>query len=184
MKPFPMDTNELAIVERLRKDVRSGFEKYLPSIVRCLQSLNEKEIWWRPNKASNAAGNIILHLCGNVRQWIVSGLGGAQDVRVREKEFSERGPVPRQMLITQLKTTVGQACEVIDRLTAEKLLQEYRIQGYRVSGLTAILHVYEHFAYHAGQITYLTKLTHGKDLRFTRLPNKKAAASQSRKQHP
>jgi len=179
-----MDTNEHALVKSLRKDVRSGFEKYLLSIVRCLQSLNEKEIWWRPNKASNAAGNVILHLCGNVRQWIVSGLGGAPDLRVREKEFSERGPVPRKMLITQLKASVGEACEVIDRLPAEKLLQEFKIQNYRVSGLTAILHVYEHFAYHAGQITYLTKLTRGKDLRLTRLPNKKTAASQSRKQHP
>jgi len=178
-----MDTSELALVEILRKDARSGFEKYLPRIVRCLQLLNEDEVWWRPNNASNAAGNIVLHLCGNLRQWIISGLGGAQDVRAREKEFSERHPIPRHMLIAQLKTTVGEACEIIDRVSSEMLLQEFRIQGYRVSGLVAILHVYEHFAYHAGQITYLTKLKHGKNLQFTRLPTKKAAA-QNRKQHP
>ena len=64
-----MDATELA--EMFRKDARSGFEKYLPRIVRCLQLLSEKELWWRPNTASNAAGNIVLHLCGNLRQWIL-----------------------------------------------------------------------------------------------------------------
>jgi hypothetical protein len=179
-----MDANELALVEMFRKDARSGFEKYLPNIIRCLQLLNEKEIWWRPNNASNAAGNIVLHLCGNVRQWIVSGLGGARDLRARDKEFSERGPIPRRILITQLKRTVGEACEIIDRLSAETLLQEYRIQGYRVAGLIALLHVYEHFAYHAGQISYLTKLKSGKNLGFTRLATEKSVRKRQKAVHP
>jgi len=169
-----MSANELALAKMFRKDARSGLEKYLPRIVGCLQLLSEKEIWWRPNNASNAAGNIVLHLSGNIRQWIISGLGGAVNARERDKEFSERGPIPRRMLIKQLKTTVEEACEIIDRIPAESLLQDFSIQGYRASGLEAIAHVYEHFAYHAGQITYLTKLKRGKDLRFTRLPAKKA----------
>lgn len=169
-----MNSDALALAETFRKDARSGIEKYLSRIVRCLQLLSEKEIWWRPNDASNAAGNIVLHLCGNIRQWIISGLGGEPDVREREKEFGERGPIPRRMLVAQLKTTVGEACEIIDGLQEETLLQQFRIQGYDVSGLIAVLRVYEHFAYHAGQIIYLTKLRCGKNLRFTRLPSKKA----------
>ena len=168
-----MNADALALAEICRKDARSGLEKYLPRIVRCLQLLSEKEIWWRPNNASNAAGNIVLHLCGNIRQWIISGLGGEPDVREREKEFGERGPISRRMLIAQLKTTVGEACEIIDGLQEEALLQQFRIQGYDVSGLIAVLRVYEHFAYHAGQIMYVTKLKCGKDLRFTHLPVKK-----------
>jgi uncharacterized damage-inducible protein DinB len=171
-----MGAKELALAKMFRKDARSGLEKYVPRIVRCLQLLSEKEIWWRPNDASNAAGNIVLHLCGNVRQWIISGLGGAANARERDKEFSERGPIPRRTLIKQLKTTVGEACEIIDRFPIESLLQNFSIQGYRASGLEAIAHVYEHFAYHAGQITYLTKLKRGKDLRFTRLPAPKTRA--------
>jgi hypothetical protein len=172
-----MTANELTLAEICKNDARSGIEKYLSRIVRCLQLLSEKEIWWRPNDASNAAGNIVLHLCGNIRQWIISGLGGEPDVREREKEFSERGPISRRALVTQLKTTVGEACEIIDGLPVETLLQQFRIQGYEASGLIAVLRVYEHFAYHTGQITYLTKLRCGKDLHFTRLPAEKPRRS-------
>src|SRR5262245_55973349 len=151
-------------------DGPSCFDKYLPRIVRCLQLLSEKEIWWRPNAASNAAGNIVLHLCGNIRQWIISGLGGAKDVRERDKEFAERGPIPRRLLIAQLKKTVQEAQKTIAALPADAFAREYVIQGYHVSGLVAASSVAEHFSYHAGQIIYLTKLKRGKDLRFTRLP--------------
>ncbi len=171
-----MEPDEHALAKIFCNDARSQFEKYTPRIVRCLQLLSEKEIWWRPNDASNAAGNIVLHLCGNVRQWITSALGGAPDFRERDKEFSERGPVPRQVLISQLRSTVKQACWTIDSLPSKTLSQEFEIQGFRVSGLVAIAHVYEHFAYHTGQIIYLTKLKRGKDLRFTRLPSSKRSA--------
>jgi len=179
-----MASQESALAQILRKDARAGLEKYLPEIVRCLQMLSEKEIWWRPNNASNAAGNIVLHLCGNVRQWIISGLGEKPFLRERDKEFSERGPVPRRTLIARLRKTVEEACEVIDRLPAEALVREYKIQGYRASGMVAVLHVYEHFAYHAGQIIFLTKLKHGKDLRFTRLPSEKSDARRKKSAHP
>jgi uncharacterized damage-inducible protein DinB len=169
-----MKNNKRDLAKMFRKDARKGLEKYLSQIVRCLQLLSEKEIWWRPNDASNAAGNIVLHLSGNLRQWIISGLGGAPDARERDKEFSERGPVPRRTLISQLRKTVEETCETIDRISAEKLSQDFPIQGYQVSGLVAISHVYEHFAYHAGQIAYLTKLKRGNDLRFTRLPAEKS----------
>jgi uncharacterized damage-inducible protein DinB len=179
-----MEANEVALAELFRKDARSYFDKYLPRIVRCLQLLSEKEIWWRPNSASNSAGNIVLHLCGNVRQWIISGLGGAPDVRQRDREFAERGPIPRRVLIAQLHKTIEKACRTIDRISAEALWHEFTIQGYRVSGLTAIAHVYEHFSHHAGQIIYLTKLKRGKDLRFTRLPATKPAPKRATARRP
>ena len=116
-----MASKESDLARIFRKDARAGLEKYLPEIVRCMQLLSEKEIWWRPNNASNAAGNIVLHLCGNIRQWIISGLGGQPFVRERNKEFSERGPIPRRTLIVRLRRTVEEACEVIDRLPAEAL---------------------------------------------------------------
>ena len=176
-----MEANELELARLFRKDARSYFDKYLPRVMRCLQLLSDKEIWWRPNSASNAAGNIVLHLCGNVRQWIISGLGGGPDMRDRDREFAERGPIPRRLLIAQLKKTVEEACETIDGLSAEALEREFVIQGYHVSGLAAISRVYEHFSYHAGQIIYLTKLKRGKDLRFTRLPTKTSFAKTPRR---
>src|SRR3984893_12120525 len=83
---------------------RSRFEeRYLPRIVGCLEQLSDEEIWWRPNAASNSVGNLVLHVCGNMRQWIISGLGGAADLRERDKEFAERGPIGREALLEELR---------------------------------------------------------------------------------
>jgi uncharacterized damage-inducible protein DinB len=148
-------------------------ECYLPRILACLRMHSEKEIWWRPNAASNIIGNLLLHLSGNVRQWIVSGLGGVADRRNRDLEFSERGPVPRRALIRLLDKTVGDACKVLRRLRSADLARHYRIQGFRVTGMVAVSHVIEHFGYHTGQIIFLTKMKRSKDLGFTRLPGEK-----------
>jgi Protein of unknown function (DUF1572) len=170
-----MNADEVELTEIFRKDVRSVLNKYLPRIVQCLELLSEEDIWWRPNAASNAAGNIVLHLCGNVRQWIISGLSRVRDVRERDKEFSERGPIPRHALIARLNDTVAEACQIIETVSAGTLLREFDIQGYHVTGLFAVLSVCEHFAYHSGQIIYLTKLKRGEDLHFTQLPSYKPA---------
>jgi len=135
--------------------------------------LPEKEIWWRPNAASNSAGNLVLHLSGNVRQWIVSGLGNAQDNRDRDREFAERGPTPRRALVEMIRKTVDEACSILGRLSEDSLLRIHSIQGFRVSGMYAVSHVVEHFAYHTGQIIFVTKMKLGKDLRFTHLPGEK-----------
>jgi uncharacterized damage-inducible protein DinB len=150
----------------------------LPLIVKSLQQLSEEEIWWRPNPPSNSAGNLVLHLCGNVRQWIVSHLGGAEFERKRDLEFSEKGPIPRNKLVAQLRRTVRDACRVLARLSDDSLAQKHTIQGLRVNGLEAVYHVVEHFSYHTGQIIYITKLKRAQDLRFTRLPVLKKQASQ------
>jgi uncharacterized damage-inducible protein DinB len=168
-----MKPDEVIFAETFRRDALSGLNKYLTRIVQCLQSLSEEEIWWRPNEVSNAAGNIVLHLCGNIRQWVLSGLGEARDLRERDKEFSERGPIPRQALIELLKNTIEDANRVIETAPVSMLSREFDIQGYHVTGATAVTSVYEHFAYHAGQVIYLTKLKRGEDLHFTRLPDYK-----------
>jgi len=150
---------------------------HLPRIARCLGMLSEKEIWWRANPSSNSIGNLLLHLEGNVRQWIISGLGGAPDQRQRDREFAERGPIPRSLLLARLRKTVTAACRVIGKLPPRDLERTYRIQGFRVSGLQALMHATEHFAHHSGQIILLTKLVRGKDLGFTHLPGQKAGTA-------
>jgi len=153
----------------------------LPRIIRCLKTMTEEQIWWRTHSTSNSAGNLVLHLAGNVRQWIISGLGERPDHRERDKEFAELGPIPRRALILQLEETVAEACRVLGKLSSRDLARHYRIQGYRVKGMEAVAHVTEHFAYHTGQIIYLTKLQLGVDLGFTRLPGEKAKPQRARK---
>jgi len=135
--------------------------------------LSEEEIWWRPNPASNSVGNLILHMAGNVRQWIISGPGGAPDRRDRDKEFAQRGPISSRALLAHLRKTVTEACHVLEELLPEALSRSYTIQGFQVTRVEAISHVVEHFAYHSGQIIFVTKLKRGKHLGFTRLRDEK-----------
>lgn len=144
-----------------------------PRIARCLKMLSEEEVWWRPHHTSNSVGNLVLHLEGNVRQWIIAGLGGKPYRRERDREFAELGPIPRAELLSRLENTVAEACRVLGTLSASHLATFYSIQGFRVTGLQAISHVTEHFAYHCGQIVFVTKLKWRKDLGFTRLPKEK-----------
>jgi uncharacterized damage-inducible protein DinB len=170
--------------EFLRLAEHSLRRHHLPRIERCLKELSEEQIWWRRNDASNSVGNLALHLAGNVRQWIVSGLGGAPDSRRRGEEFAERGPVPRDRLELVLRRAVGDACKVLRRLQAKDLMRSYQIQGLRVSGLNATLHVVEHFAFHTGQIVFVTKQLAGRDLAFTKLPGQPRPKSKRAKALP
>ena len=145
-------------------------EVHLPRIERCLALLTQDEIWWRPNYCSNSVGNLVLHLNGNVGQWIVSALGGAADRRIRNWEFEERGPISRRQLCSSLRKTVGQAVRVLRKLSSHDLRCPLTIQGFRVTGSQAVFHVVEHFSHHTGQIILLTKQQQGKDLGFTSLP--------------
>jgi uncharacterized damage-inducible protein DinB len=147
-------------------------QHHLPRILECLKMLSDGDIWWRPHSTSNSVGNLALHLSGNVRQWIISGLAGEPDRRERDKEFAEYGPLPRRVLVARLRSTVVEAGRVLKGLDSPELIRVYSIQGFRVTGLEAVAHVVEHFAYHAGQIIFITKLRLGKDLGFTRLPGK------------
>src|SRR5580704_8382755 len=165
-----MRANDDEIARLFLKEADGRFKQYLSRILRSLNELSDEEIWWRPNEASNSAGNLALHLSGNVRQWIVSGLGGAADVRKRDLEFGERGPLPRRELAARLRKSVGEARRVLRRLTEADLKHKHTIQGFHVTGLEAVSHVYEHFSHHAGQIIYITEMQKGKDLRFTKLP--------------
>lgn len=139
---------------------------HLPRIERCLEKLSDEQVWWRANDESNSIGNLLLHLSGNVRQWIVSGLGGKADKRVRQEEFDERRVLPRSELLSRLKDTLAEADAVLAEIEPSSLLEARRIQGNDVTVLEAVYHVVEHFSMHAGQIILLAKMFRAEDLRF------------------
>jgi len=139
---------------------------YLPKIERCLEPLTDEDLWWRANDQSNSIGNLLLHLCGNARQWIVSGLGGALDQRARQTEFDERSLISKPELLTKLKGTLAEVDAVLDAFDTSQLLNAYQIQGSEVSALEAIFHVVEHFSMHTGQIILITKQLTARDLHF------------------
>jgi uncharacterized damage-inducible protein DinB len=139
---------------------------YLPKILICLETLDQADVWWRGNEASNSIGNLVLHLAGNIRQWIIHGVGGAPDVRRRQEEFDRREGVPPAELAALLRRTLDEVDAVLAKVDPGTLLEPRRIQGLETTVLGAIYHVVEHFSTHTGQIVMLTKLRTGRDLGF------------------
>jgi uncharacterized damage-inducible protein DinB len=129
----------------------------VPRIKKCLAELTTEEIWYRPNDNSNSVGNLVLHLCGNVRQWLLSGLGGYTDNRRRQQEFDERGPFPTTILVRHLDELVEEMEKVLSKLTTEQIMQTVDVQGFEKTGVSILVHIVEHFSYHTGQITYFVK---------------------------
>ena len=138
---------------------------YLPRIERCLDKLTDQEVWWRANPESNSVGNLLLHLTGNLRQWIISGVAGAPDDRRRRREFEEREPVAGREVLLQLKKAGRESDAILAGVTPVALLQHRRIQGLDVTVLEAIYSAVSHFSMHTGQIILLTKIWKG-DLGF------------------
>jgi uncharacterized damage-inducible protein DinB len=134
-------------------------DTYLPRLRTAAGALREEDLWWRPHPAATSVGNLLLHLEGNVRQWILSGLGGAPERRRRSAEFAaEGGPSPAELL-DALGRTVEEACRVI---AAERDLERpLRIQGLETTAFQAIYHVVEHFSWHTGQVVWIAKMRAG-----------------------
>ena len=141
-------------------------EDFLPKIERCLERLTDEQIWWRPNEQSNSIGNLLLHLCGNARQWIVCGVGVAPDARDRDAEFAQHDVIARDDLHSLLKRTLADVDATLAQFDGNRLLDVRTIQGLDVSVLEAVLHVVEHFSMHTGQILMMTKMLTNADLAF------------------
>ena len=141
-------------------------EESTKRVTKCMQEIDETEIWKFPNDNSNSPGNLILHLCGNIRQYIVSALGGANDTRERDKEFSTKSGYSKSALLHELTDTVFEATAIIKNVDEHGLLKTYSVQGFNLSGIGIIIHVTEHYSYHTGQIAFWTKQIRNKDLGF------------------
>lgn len=134
----------------------------------CLDQLNADQVWQRGSENENAVGNLVLHLCGNARQWVISGVGGEADIRERDVEFSANGGVSIEALRQQLDETVAAAIDVIEAATTATLLEEVHPQNQCVTALEAIYQVVGHFQQHTGQIVFATKWMTGRDLKIYR----------------
>jgi uncharacterized damage-inducible protein DinB len=132
----------------------------------CLGRLTSEQIWMRNSDNENSVGNLVLHLCGNVGQWIGSGVGGKPDTRQRDGEFAARGSVQPAELSERLDKTISEAAGIIRNLPHARLLEKTTIQKYDVTLMEAIYHVVEHFSEHTGQIIFATKLLTGHDLGY------------------
>ena len=155
-----------SIVEELKVTCLNKLKENQHKIHESIDRLSEEDLWWRPNAQSNSIGNIVLHLCGNLTQYILSGIGGAEDHRKRSSEFAEQGPIAKNEILSRLDQTLEKAYEVIHQCDEPSLMTDRQVQVYDVSGVNILIHVTEHFSYHTGQIAYFTKWRSGKSLNF------------------
>lgn len=154
------------ISDELKANIILRLNENTPRIEKCLAQLNEFEVWHKPNENLNSIGNLILHLCGNITQYIISSIGGEKDKRKRDAEFMLEGVCNKVELLSKITNTVRQSVQVIEIMTTADLLQERSVQGFTYTGIANLIHVAEHFSYHTGQIAFLTKLLKNEDLGF------------------
>lgn len=141
-------------------------EQNLQRIETCVLKLPDGLLWARASENENAVGNLLMHLEGNVRQWILSGIGSLPDRRDRSGEFAARSGLGAETLVENLARTLRAAIPLIHELPHTRLTEQLSVQGYEVSVLAAIFHVVEHFSGHTYQIILLTKRATGEDLGF------------------
>lgn len=153
-------TNEFIRVSR--HQLRERFRR----IELCVGKLSDEQLWTRNHENENTVGNLILHLAGNIRQWLVSGVGGEPDKRNRDAEFARREPVDRNEALSLLRLAIDDADRVLSSVSAEDLAKKRKIQAFTVTGLHAIYHAVEHLAEHTGQIIWVTKRLTGEDLKI------------------
>ena len=141
----------------------------MTALASCIERLSDEQVWARGGEHENAVGNLILHLDGNMRQWILHGIGGEPDVRERDAEFSTRGGMSRAELMERFAGTVAEAKAVIARTPAERMFERISPQPGRPaeSVLGTIYMVVGHVQQHVGQVIVLTKQMVGRDLDLT-----------------
>jgi len=141
-------------------------EESWPRLEQCLREADEKMLWFRPNSNTNSIGNLVLHLEGNVRQWLLHGIGGAPDTRERADEFAVNQSFSSSDLLLRMKVLHDEVSELLQRAEAMDLFQPKEIQGFETTVMGALVHVTEHFSFHIGQITFLIKWQKDIDLGY------------------
>jgi hypothetical protein len=166
-----------AIVAEAGKTLSGSFSR----IEHCLTQLSDKDIWWRPRPEMNAIGNLILHLCGNVEQWIIAPIENRPAQRDRPAEFAWREPLPKSDLLARLSSAMNLATAAVGTLeTADQLLAPRRVQGHDTNIYSAIFHSVTHVEGHAQEIIAMTRQLKGDSYQFLwtpKTPEQKSAAS-------
>ncbi|NER11236.1 Uncharacterized damage-inducible protein DinB (forms a four-helix bundle) [Muriicola jejuensis] len=161
-----MKQDQSTIVRDLLENTLYRMDENMRMVRKSFELLKEEDLWEKPNATSNSIGNLIVHLCGNMTQYVLAGLGGREDQRRRDEEFTINGGLTKAALMDKLTAVTSEVKQEIKGLTEEQLTGHYRVQGFDLSGTGILLHVVEHFSYHTGQIAFWIKLMKNRDLKF------------------
>ncbi len=163
-----MQSDKNSLISEFKVQSISQMKESLTKIEKCVSMIDNGLLWNRPNKNLNSIGNLIIHLNGNITQYIISSLGGAKDQRDRDSEFEVSDGPNGKEIIALLRKTVKKATEIISSTSETELLKKRSVQAYHLTGMGIVIHVVEHLSYHTGQIVYMTKQLLDIDLGFYR----------------
>ena len=163
-------TSDLALNAYLLS-VQEQLQDGLKKIEHCLSQLTLEEIWWRPREEMNSIANLLLHLSGNLRQWLICGLTELPDERRRQEEFDERTRQSSEELLMRLKQTIDEACECINGQDWNALLASRRVQEFDCNGFQTIADSVCHFRGHVQEIIHMTRFQKGLEYRFDFIPD-------------
>jgi uncharacterized damage-inducible protein DinB len=161
------DTN---LANTVGRELAEELSQAMSRIRHCVEQLSDEQVWQRTSEDRNSIANLLLHLAGNIRQWIIAGVGGAPDRRNRPAEFAHREFIPSEQLLATLQATVDEAKAVLERTTAEEWLRGRRIQGFEETGLGAAIGSVAHFRGHTQEITHIARDLLGERYRFAFVP--------------
>ena len=168
--PPPFVADDRTVGAGYLTEARNTLAQSLAKIENCLNQLPEADLSWRPHESHNSIQNILLHLCGNLRQWIVCGVPGTVDHRDRPAEFADRNPRGKAELTALIRSTVQESTDALAACPPERLLEPRTIQGFRTTILSAVFDSVSHFVGHTHQIVYITRLRLGDAYRFQWTP--------------
>lgn len=155
------------------EESQKQFIKARDRVNHCLNQLDDADIWWTPQEPCNSIGIILQHVCGNLRQWVLSGVGGAPDTRNRPKEFVIEEKPPKAVMQKTFNEVLDGVLAVLKDLDPERLSEHHRIQGFDASLLGAIYVAVTHLDIHVGQILYITRLRKGAEYKVFWKPTTK-----------
>ncbi|WP_299554637.1 DinB family protein [Seonamhaeicola sp.] len=156
----------MALLSEFKEQIIYRLDESTRMVSLSLEQLSEDDIWTKTNMSTNSIGNLIIHLCGNMTQYVIASQGKMEDIRNRDEEFSIKGGYNKTELLEKLKETVREVKAIIADLSEAEYLRKRHVQGFNFSGIGIVIHVTEHYSYHTGQIAYLTKTLKNKDLGF------------------
>lgn len=139
--------------------LRNRITKVFPAQIReCVDRLDDEQIWWRPNEASNSVGNLVLHLTGSLNHFLNRQIGGFEYDRNREAEFNERRQIAKDELLAAFDAMVLKAEQTFDGLTIERLGDPSPEQRMYTVVIEDLISIATHIANHTGQILWITKM--------------------------
>lgn len=165
------EQNNVFLADEFQTESSNLLDQAMIKLENCFEQLSEQQVWWRPQDNLNSIGNLVLHSCGNLRQWAIASLTNQSDDRQRDKEFSADGDYTKGELLALARTTVDSAKSVIAAAGEKQLATLYEIQGFSVTGLNAILHTTSHFVGHTHQVIMLTRIQLGDSYQFAWSPD-------------